>query len=262
VQQARGTAERQLWPAAVTYQQDAVTLARQLVEQAPEDERRDAQIQLSVLLYNLAGYYGNANRHADAVTCLEKVVAIDAAIGHEDLADDRRALEAARQRAATQSSVPAVMDADIAAFLAQLPTAQREATAALLTQAKSELESLGPEDREQMLQAIAQFAALSPEEQAAFAEQNQFAQVEATLLGQLQQVVGDYTTGQLTGEDVQAVASSIDQTAAQLTQEDRLGVQRHELVSLLRCTAAFLRGESQPSVPVTYAQQWLQWTES
>ena len=79
VQQARGAAERQLWPATVTHQQDAVALARQLVEQAPAAEQRDAQIELSVLLYNLAGYYAATPTATPTPSpASEEVVAIDA----------------------------------------------------------------------------------------------------------------------------------------------------------------------------------------
>lgn len=55
---------------------------------------------LSVLLYNLAGFYGGAGRQEDAVQALEEVVVLDERTGHPDLESDRQALEAARRLAA------------------------------------------------------------------------------------------------------------------------------------------------------------------
>ncbi len=37
------------------------------------------------MLYNLAGYYSNADRHADAVNVLQEVVGLDEQTGHPDL---------------------------------------------------------------------------------------------------------------------------------------------------------------------------------
>lgn len=64
VDQARGDAGQKLWPSSISYQEKAVAHARALVNQTKE---REAQVQLSVLLYNLAGYYQQANLHAEAV---------------------------------------------------------------------------------------------------------------------------------------------------------------------------------------------------
>lgn len=69
-----------------------------LVREAGEDH--DALVRLSVLLFNLAGFYGQADRHEDAVRALEEVVALDERTGHEDLESDRQALETVRHLAA------------------------------------------------------------------------------------------------------------------------------------------------------------------
>ena len=52
-------------------QEQAVQIAR------AAGQERDALVRLSVMLYNLAGYYSNADRHADAVNVLQEVVGLD-----------------------------------------------------------------------------------------------------------------------------------------------------------------------------------------
>jgi len=63
-------------------------------------EEREVLVRLSVLLFNLAGFYGRVERHEDAVRSLEEVVALDERTGHPDLESDRQALENARRLAA------------------------------------------------------------------------------------------------------------------------------------------------------------------
>ena len=154
VQQARSAAEQQLWPLPSLTRRTPSPWPANSSNKSLAAEQRDAQIELSVLLYNLAGYYGSANHHADAVACLAKVVAIDALTGHEDLADDRRALEAARQRAAAAETHTAAPP-DIAALLASVPAAQRAQVEEALAQFSDELAQMGPEERDQLLQGIA-----------------------------------------------------------------------------------------------------------
>ncbi len=92
VAEARAADSRDDVTTAITAQEQAVALLR-----GANDNSRDALVTLSVLLFNLAGYYGKAGRHADAVRVLEEVVALDEQTGHEDLASDRVALERAQQ---------------------------------------------------------------------------------------------------------------------------------------------------------------------
>ncbi len=92
--EARAAAESGDLAAAVAAQEQAVVLARE----AGED--RETLVGLSVLLFNLAGFYGRAERHEDAVRSLEEVVALDERTGHPDLESDRQALENARRLAA------------------------------------------------------------------------------------------------------------------------------------------------------------------
>jgi tetratricopeptide (TPR) repeat protein len=94
IAQARAAAQRGEMAAAIAAQEEAVALLRRA------SDGRDALVALSVLLFNLAGYYRNAGRYDDAVLALEEVVALDEQTGHEDLESDRAALEQARQLAA------------------------------------------------------------------------------------------------------------------------------------------------------------------
>ena len=92
--QARDAASRGDLSAAIEAQERAVAHLR---SSATED--RDTLVRLSVILYNLAGYYSQAGRWDDAVAAFEEVVALDERTGHEDLASDREALERARHMA-------------------------------------------------------------------------------------------------------------------------------------------------------------------
>jgi len=250
VQQADAAAERRLWPAAITHQQDAVAHARTLAQQTGQ---RDALVQLSVLLYNLAGYYQQADRHHEAIAAYEEVVALDEQTGHEDLESDRQALAQARQLAETaastgSASLPADIPAEFAALLAQLSPANRAAFA-----------QMPLEQQEQMLQALAHIAALPPDEQEALARRAQFEQVESNLLDQLSQLFDALRQNALTGEQQWAAADQIIAIAGQLAGEEALGEQRHALAALLRCAAARLRGAEAPPIPAAYATHWAEW---
>jgi hypothetical protein len=248
VQQARAAAERRLWPAAIAHQQEAVAHARTLAGQTGQ---REALVQLSVLLYNLAGYYQQAARHPEAIAAYEEVVALDEQTGHEDLAADRQALAQARQLAATASAGSAAETAappELAALLARLSPADRAALA-----------RMAPEEQEQALQAIAHFAALPPDEQEALARRAHFAQVEGSLLAQLSQLFAARRQGALDGAQQWEIADQLISGAAQLSGDEALGEQRHPLAALLRCAAARLRGLEPPPIPAAYAAQWAEW---
>jgi tetratricopeptide (TPR) repeat protein len=97
---ARAASARDDHPVAVASQEQALALWRERLAAHDEGGAREELVTLSVLLYNLAGYYGDAGRHADAVRALEEVVALDERTNHADLASDRQVLEAARRMAA------------------------------------------------------------------------------------------------------------------------------------------------------------------
>ncbi|GAB4161493.1 MAG: hypothetical protein Fur0021_34690 [Candidatus Promineifilaceae bacterium] len=95
VNQANAAEARGLLPNAIAHQQAAIHHARRLAQQT---NAREAWVQLSVLLYNLAGYHSRAGQQKAAVACLEEVVALDERTGHPDLASDRAALRRRRRR--------------------------------------------------------------------------------------------------------------------------------------------------------------------
>jgi tetratricopeptide (TPR) repeat protein len=97
VAESEAAAERGDETAALAAYEEAVALARQA------GEEREALIQLSILLFNLARLYQGAGRFADAVQALEEVVALDERTEYEELDADRAVLEAARQLAALGS---------------------------------------------------------------------------------------------------------------------------------------------------------------
>ena len=96
--QAQEARHRDDYHAAIAAQEAAVTLDRRL------GQEQQALVQLSVLLYNLAGYYQLAGDLDEAVQALEEVVALDEQNGHEDLQADLEALERARKYAALAPS--------------------------------------------------------------------------------------------------------------------------------------------------------------
>jgi len=263
VEQARGAAERKLWAAAITHQEEAVTHARTL---ATQNADRAALVQLSVLLYNLAGYYQHANRHTAAIDCFAEVVALDEQTGHEDLESDRQVLEHARQLAAAHvaSALPQPMP-DLAARLAQLDPHVRTALAQIDAEEQARivalLEGMGPEQQEQTLQALAHFAALAPEEQAALINRTPLQQVEENLFPQLEAFFAAYQAGELDPAQQATGTHSIHKLLPALSADEQLGAGRHDLVALLSCAIAYLQGEALPPIPASYAAVWLEWIE-
>ncbi|MCI0731490.1 MAG: tetratricopeptide repeat protein, partial [Chloroflexi bacterium] len=253
VRQARAAAERQLWPAAISYQQEAVAQVRTLAQSTGAQE---ALVQLSILLYNLAGYYQRAHRHPEAVACYEEVVALDEQTGHEDLASDHQALAQARQLAAAQAAgalepgETVAIPAGLEAWLAQLSPQER-----------ARLAQMGPEDRERLLEAMARFASLPEEEQAAIASRALFEPIETAILDQLTELWAAIRAGELDSRQREASAGRIVDILTTMDADETLGPQRRELAALLRCTAAYLRGEALPPIPAAYAGQWAAWLE-
>ncbi len=148
VAQAKAANERGDLPAAIQAQEQAVALARQ------DGQGRDELVTLSVLLFNLAGFYRRTGQHAQAVRALEEVVALDERTGHPDLESDRQALAEARRAA---QSPPAEGEPGIEAQLAALP----------------------PEQRAQAEAAVRAFQNMSPEEQATAMRRASLAQAVA-----------------------------------------------------------------------------------
>ena len=211
-------------------------------------DNRDALVTLSVLLYNLSTYYQQADRHQDAVTALEQVVALDERTGHPDLESDRETLESARHlarlspeeraQAVGQDGILPDLPPALAAFdeqLAQLPPQERAQVEARLRQFAQEWEQMSPEQRAEHL-AAAQAGA-------------QRQQIES-MAGQAR----DRAIAALRGEtEREPLIERIEQIAAQAAEGEEPGSPWDELAAYLRAVVALLRGQSIPPVPASYA---------
>lgn len=239
---------------AIAAQEQAVALLRQAVEQSPEN--RDGLVTLSVLRFNLAGYYQQAGRHDDAVAAFEEVVALDERTGHPDLAADREALARARHLARVSPEERAALDRARPAPSAPAPDPD-QLIAALEQQAAAQLAQLPPEERAQMEAGMRQFARqwaqMSDEERA-----QQVAAMQAA--GQRQQIddlarqARDGAIAALRGEtDREPLVAKLEQAAAQAAEGEEPGAPWAELSAYLRALVALLRGDPLPPVPPRFA---------
>jgi tetratricopeptide (TPR) repeat protein len=236
VARARAAAQAGDFAAAIAAQEEAVALLRRDMTSPPEN---DALVALSVLLYNLAGYYQQANRHGDAVRAFEEVVALDEQTAHPDLESDRQALQAARRLASLSPEERA-----------RLQQAAQEAE-------ESSEDEIPPELRAQLEQ---QLAAMSPAERAALeAAARQFAQMspaehQALQIRQLTENTREAALAVLRGQaDRDAVLPQIEHFAAQAAEGEEPGSPWDEAARFLRAAAAVLKGEPVPFVPAAYA---------
>ncbi len=251
---ARVSAARGDFGAAVAAQEEAVALVRS------GGEDREALVALSVLLYNLAGYYQDAGRYDDAVPALEEVVALDERTGHPDLESDRHALQEARRLAAMSpaerehEALQAGMDDDALPIpLEALPPELR----ARLEAVGGEIARLSPEERAELegrLQALAQhLAAMDPQERAEW-EAAARAAARRDQIESLADQARDGAIAALRGEiEREPLAQDIEQVAAQAAEGEEPGSPWDELAAYLRAVVALLRGEPLPGVPAAYA---------
>ncbi len=219
IAQARTAAQRGDMDAAIAAQEQAVALVRAAISPLPPagelgERAREALVQLSVLLYNLAGYYSQADRHEDAVRALEEVVALDERTGHPDLESDRQTLQAARAAAAMSPEERALLQA-----AAQTAASQQQTL-------EAQLAALPPEQRAQLEAAARELADQARD--AAIAARRGQAEREP-LIARLQEV------------------------AAQAAEGEAPGSAWDELAAFLRAVIAVLKGEAVPPVPAAYA---------
>jgi tetratricopeptide (TPR) repeat protein len=221
---ARSAAGRGDAAAAVASQEAAVGLMR------ARGDDREALVSLSVLLYNLAGYYGQAARHADAVRALEEVVALDERTGHPDLESDRQALEAARRRAAGEVEPGA----------GQAPPVAEQAIS---------LEDLPPEIREQVAAFARQLEQMAPEEREALAVAARRQQIEENAGRARDAAVNTLRDGR----DPAGLIAQLEEAAAHFADGEAPGSPYDDLAVYLRAVAAVLRGEAPSPIPSAYA---------
>jgi len=238
--QARAAGDVQ---SAIGYQEQAVSLARE------RGQAREALVTLSVLLYNLAGYYQKAERHEDALKAMQEVVALDEQTGHEDLQSDRETLEDFRRIAAMSpeertrlqnaqaGSAPAggagVSDFErqLQAQLAQLPPEQRAAAEA------------------QIRKAFEEFQRMSPEEQAAVLDGERRAQIE-NAANQVRDAGVAFFRRRVPLRDVLGM---LEGASRQMKQGESAGSPWLEAAALCDAIIALVKGEPVPPVPSAYA---------
>jgi tetratricopeptide (TPR) repeat protein len=235
---------------AVAAGEEAVALARGRADQAQAggEEEHVALVALSVLLYNLAGYYQQAGRHDDAVAALEEVVALDQRTGHPDLKSDREALEAARHLARLAPEERAQLEA-----LAQTPSGSEDPAQSMRAALEAQLAGLAPEERAQLEAALRHFAGLSPEEQA----QELAGMQAATQRGQIEALAAQARDGAIAAlrgqTEREPFLAQLEEVAAQAAEGEEPGSPWDELASYLRAVVALLRGQPAPPVPASYA---------
>jgi hypothetical protein len=236
--QARQAAQAGAVAAAIQPQEEAVALLRQA------GEERETLVTLSVLLFNLAGYYQTARRFSDAVTALEEVVALDERTGHEDLESDRAALAHARALAANpppEELPPAT------------PPTPNEAD--LMAAMQAQLAQLPPAERAQAEAAIRAFAALSPAEQAEQLAASQAIQQRQKIESLAVQTRDAAIAAQRGELDTADLAGQMEALAAKAADGETAGSAWDELAQFVQAVAAHLRGQPLPPVPTAYAAQ-------
>ncbi len=223
IAQARAAAERGDIAAAIAAQEQAVARARQ------RGESKDALVTLSVLLYNLGGYYARAERFDDAVRALQEVVALDERTGHPDLESDRKVLQQFQRLAAMSPEERERATAD------RRPMTEGEMDAEL----QAQLDALSPEQRAQLEAALRAFARLSPEEQAAAIAQMQRAQIQF-LADQVRDAAMAVRRGEVPREEV---LPQLEQLAARIEREQPPDSPWGELAAFIRAVVASMKYE-------------------
>lgn len=226
VQLAEEASRQKAYASAVDAQEQAVILARTL------GEAHEVLLQLSQMLYQLAGYYQAVGRCDDALFAMEEVVVLDQRTDHPDLASDQAVLEQIRQMSAAADGDARV----VAAIKSQMSQAPPE-TWALLEEARREFADLSQEDRAKM----ESFAGSTVD----------FHRIQQ-LADQTVQVAVAALRGQ---EDRSSLAEQIEITANRAEEGELPGSPWSQAASFIRAVAALLRGQAIPPVPAEYADR-------
>ncbi len=120
----------------------------------------DDLVMLGVQMFNLADYYTGVERFDEAIRIMEEVVALDEKIGHPDTDSDRQMLEQVRRLAAMSPE-------ERQQFYTNTPQSQPTVSylADPVKDLISQLDTLSPEEREDLEALVHQMQGLSPEEQ-------------------------------------------------------------------------------------------------
>jgi len=224
---------------AVEWQGRAIALLRD----QPGAEIRQT---LGVALYNQADYLAQLGRYQAAVVALEEVVAIDQELDLPDLAEDEAALAAMQGQ--LEEALAAASPEETA-----LPGLSSEAKAAL----EERLAGLPVEEQARIRGEIAQFMALSPQDQQAL-----IAAEEARLI--------ESRADQLLALALEAAHSQrradmlllLDQTAADLLAGRDPASAPAQLGQFSQALAALLRGQTPPPIAPEYTARLAQLAET
>lgn len=244
--QARDASQRGDVQSAIQYQEQAVSLAR------GAGEGREALVTLSVILYNLAGFYQKTERHDDAVKAMEEVVAIDEQAGHQDLESDRERLETLRriaslspeeheqlrQQAEEQESSQNDEDGfetQLQAQLAQLPSEKRAEAEAQIRKAYAEFQRMSPEEQARALQVAN--------------DQSNRAQIDIAA-NKARDAGLAYVRKQAPKKDIVDYLTEMSQKAAE---GEKPGSPWLDVAALCNALVALIQEESIPPVPAAYA---------
>lgn len=242
VARARQAQQNGDFAAAVTFQAQAVLLARQR-EQTP-----DVLTTLSVLLYNLAGYYSQAGQLTEAVNALEEVVALDEHTAHPDLEADRQALDAARHLAALPPDEHARIQS-LAQAQPAAPPGSAVVPEIVQQQITAHLSALPFEQRRRLEIALHDFAEMSPEQQAALLETAQQLQI-TDLATQARQAAIAVRLGLAPATEV---IPQLTEVAGQASMNEAPGSPWQQFAQYLYVVVALLQGAPLPPVPEAYA---------
>ncbi len=224
VNQARAAALNEDWETSINAQEQAVLLCRTI------GESHEGLLQLSLLLYDLAGYYQRGLRHDEAVFALEEVVLLDHRTNHPDLKSDQETLEQARQMRAMAAGEPQV----IAAIEAQMSAAE-------------------PEVRDLLEEASKQFTNLSQEERA---KMDVFTDAAVThhRIQQLADQTRDVAIAALRRQaDAAILAEQMEFAASQASEGEMPGSPWNDVAAFIQAVAHLLRNQPVPPVPSIYA---------
>ena len=241
--QARDASQRRDVKSAIQYQEQAVSLAR---------EMGNGQA-LTAQLVNLAQYYGKAERHDEAVLLFEEGLKVGEESGHPQVDVIRKMLESAKR-------IASLSPEERERALTPDPSPQNgrgEEEDDFETQLQTQLAQLPPEKRAeaetQIRKAYAEFQRMSPEEQARALQvandQSNRAQIDNSA-DKARDAGLAYVRRQAPKKDIVVYLTEMSQKAAE---GEKPGSPWSDVASLCNALIALIKEEPVPPVPAVYA---------
>jgi len=238
IAQARDASQRGNVESAIQYQEQAVSLAREMNNGKT----------LTAQLVNLAQYYGKAERHDGAVALFEEALKVGEESGHPQVDVIREMLESAKKIALLTPEERAQ---------AHTPESRRGEQEDFETQLQTQLAQLPPEKRAeaetQIRKAYAEFQRMSPEEQARAPQvandQSNRAQID-NAANKARDAGLAYVRKQAPKKDIIDYLTEMSHKAAE---GEKPGSPWLEVAALCDALVALIKEESVPPVPAAYA---------